>query len=261
MAVGPVLIVLAAEAVACRDSLDGRHIPFVFVHVPKTAGSSIHGLMSRAGYYSGYLNRDVWAQVKWSRRLRRVANGSAPLRKIRVRGQVAVYLGKRRFCSSHHLPPKYVSRRSRVNPYCDPSKTFTVLRHPHDRLLSEYLASRRFGEDDSRLSCSGVNDQLRSWLRAFRREWSFRDCHLVPQWEYVYDDGGRRLVNHLLRFSRLSADLARLLGTPALDMGHENQSPGRKSPAGNCSLDADTSRMVDDIYRKDFELYYNATRQ
>ena len=194
------------------------------IHIPKTAGRTI----TREG------------RVPCLRMPQVVANGSA----------LSPYYWPVP-CSSWHTPPRLFAR----DPYVALGfVTICVTRHPLDRLVSEFkmrqpdhlarpldeqrrqlnefvlqtLGEMRAHADDPQLD-------VRSGRLAPHQFYRGSDCHLLPQFWYVYDGGGsedarrrtaaddsdeqprgaprqpRRTCMHVLRFERLDADFTALL--------------------------------------------------
>ena len=90
---------------------------------------------------------------------------------------------KHQNCPYWHLPPRYWGP---YNPYKD-NKTFCVVRHPVDKAVSEFKMRhpKELNQPDTLL-------KLEKWLR-IKQWWSGGgiDCHMVPQYEYIWDENGQ----------------------------------------------------------------------
>lgn len=126
---------------------------------------------------------------------------------------------------------------------------FMIVREPVARLVSEYRHSRAMGRLDARLPFSAW---LRVSLAARRLDPAFRNNHLRPQAEFTCFDA------QVFRFEDglencLSAVAARLGVNARLNLPHERQSPG-------CQVEVtpeDCNRIAR-AYRADYERFHYA---
>ena len=152
----------------------------------------------------------------------------------------------------------------------DGYSTFSVVRNPCDRFLSCYrfsISDRNFWHrkggvpHSDRVFCSihdidEILEALHSqvdpdtgWLRSgdlVHQSW-------MPQFRYV-TDGGRIVVDRLLRFETLSSDYAVLAhdyGLGGNTLKHMNRSD---VPQDFVTLSGKQLDMIHEIYRKDFEI-------
>ena len=110
----------------------------------------------------------------------------------------------------------------------DQRLTFAVVRNPWDRALSHYLHRRRTvrGElsPDSTLSFA---DWLEKVHNARDRTYRNHEQMFIPQYEWLHDDGGSRLVDTVIRFESLAADFEDIcvrLGRPGTTLPHHKRS-------------------------------------
>lgn len=202
----------------------------VFVHIPKTGGQSVESV---------FLN-DLG--LKWRDRallgLRRNGDCAAgPERLAHLYGDEYVRLG--------HMAAQEFQDYTR----------FTVVRHPYDRVISEYRyrlkAQTKRGTIGAVLSfddflCRDVSDDHRDLSR-----------HMQTQARYVQDGQGGCLIEHILRFETLAQDIAPLFvqvfGGPRA-LPHAN----RSDPViafGRDDLTAAQKTLLADRYRVDFEMF------
>ena len=140
----------------------------VFLHIPKTGGTSLSNAYGRM-----FIGRNYTKSAK--------AVG----------------------CTSYwHIPP----RRFEKNPY-EGKKVFCVVRDPVDRAISEF--KMRFHDD---LKSPDVVSRMNTWLGDGARgsgggikghgPWNRGglDCHMVPQYAYVWGSDGTRTCDHVIRF-------------------------------------------------------------
>jgi hypothetical protein len=88
-----------------------------------------------------------------------------------------------RACTPWHLPPRYWVPS---NPYAG-RKVYCVLRHPVEKVISEFKMRSKPGE----LNGPNVLKNLDLFLKR-KQYWDTGgiDCHMVPQYVYVWDQNG-----------------------------------------------------------------------
>ncbi|MEO0493042.1 MAG: sulfotransferase family 2 domain-containing protein [Actinomycetota bacterium] len=159
----------------------------------------------------------------------------------------------------------------------DDAPLFAVVRHPYDRVASEYAYRRRrlLGcEQNPHLD--GAAEPFEDWVVATFVEGRFRtaaffehtgqpfnsfnmvDGNLiwfVPQTRWLGDADGHRLVEEVVRFERLDADWADFCERHAIDapLHHANASPG--SADVRAAIDDRVKAIIHDHYRSDFEAF------
>ncbi len=153
---------------------------------------------------------------------------------------------------------------------------FSFVRNPWARLVSEYVYRNH------------------AWKYPFKDyifkhfpdpTWSDEYCHVIPQYYFLYDDKGNRLVDFVGKFENLQKDfneVCRLLDIPARHLSHSNPSKSffkLRSDAGFCDrlkrlrgrlswsqkqntfdhyskyYDAETKEYVAELYKKDIEAF------
>ena len=115
--------------------------------------------------------------------------------------------------------------------YSPDTPLFCVVRHPYDRLISEYYFVHVTYANPRAKKNPTSADHLNWWAQMkMRRRWIFsstsdrdpwswypkhmygEDCgHWIPQYDYVYDDEGRQIVEHVLRFENMTAEFDALM--------------------------------------------------
>lgn len=141
--------------------------------------------------------------------------------------------------------------------------TFTIVRHPHARLLSAYYYLKGGGNNglDSVWArrhlheFSDINDFVR---RGLPRPSIRRFMHFRPQWWYIIDASGRPAVRYVLYYERLNQEwsaFAESTGLPS-SLPQVNVSGGGSRLA---DLTEPSKRVIARLYRRDFEeLGYDA---
>lgn len=95
---------------------------------------------------------------------------------------------------------------------------FAFVRNPWDRLVSEYKY---------RLHPHRYDFKTFLFHHFPRPSWTDRYCHVLPQYDFLYDQDGRCLVDFVGRFENLQQDfdeVCRRLGIPPRPIPHDNPS-------------------------------------
>jgi hypothetical protein len=169
------------------------------VHVPKTAGISVeHVFLNLMG-------------LTWETR--------APLL---LRHNDDPTRGPPRL--SHLTAAEYVSLGYLTQQDFDAYFKFSFVRNPWDRLVSEY-----------RYRGYPVRVDFKTFVFEHLPERQFSDLytHIVPQYDFLHDEGGKLLVDFVGRYESLQADfdvVCSRLGLPATPLPHVNGSGARRPP-------------------------------
>jgi len=199
-----------------------RH-EFLFVHIPKTAGTALRRSLEP---YS-----TINSRAGWSKQLSRL-----PIRQSVQDVSFRMHVSAR--WAKIKLPLAAYDR------WCK----FTVVRNPFDRAVSHYhWQSQAPGQRHyKRSQAMSFKDHLRDMQR--RQRW-----HDERQVRYICDRDGKLLVDRVLRFENLPAEfdaLARDLGLDATLAVH-NKSLHR--PYADY-YDEEARQMVIALFRDDFDL-------
>ncbi len=210
----------------------------IFVHVPKTAGTSITALFEPALRWNDLVlgGTDFGERLESAYRLRFGLNKHMWARDIRRTVGDAVWTD-------------YFS--------------FAVVRHPYQRLVSFYNWQR------NAVSHAAPGSPIWSWpaTEAYRQSRSFsafirHETFLTsragkPQAEWVCDEEGRCIVDFVGRFEQLGATIdtvATRVGLGSAHLGVHNASAADRPPAELLHDEADYD-YLHDLYRRDFELF------
>ena len=206
---------------------------FVFVHIPKTAGTSVrHVLQPYCESPTG--------NKRWRRLLRKLGVRQDPA-KAHFRG---------------HDTARQV--RAAFGPAYDTYLTFSVVRNPFDHAVSHYSFLKEAPNAKYREYFGGMSfdDYLsfRNRLTALTPLPPF--ATIKDQTSFVADGAGRIIVSRILKFEELATAFPALLA----ELGIEDQSLPRKraTKARGASLSdyygsEDTVRRVRELYSRDFE--------
>jgi hypothetical protein len=124
-----------------------NQIPLFFIHIPKTAGTSIENFGEKHNFIWGRFYNFEMARES------------------------------QKYCNRWHIPPKYFENNIGWNIYFENKIPFTIVRNPYTRIISEYLYITY------NPSVIGLNEFVKSILT---KHWSDHDCHIIPQSEYTY---------------------------------------------------------------------------
>ena len=193
----------------------------IFIHIPKTAGQSIeHFFLNLHG-------------LSWADR--------APLL---LRYNPDRELGPERL--AHLFASEYVGCGHMEEKQFDGYFKFAFVRNPWARLVSEYNYRKYYNLmsfDDFVLNGFPVNNLYTDRYR-----------HIVPQYDFLYDNSGRILVDYVGRFEALQADfdyICSQIGIAGSKLPYVNS-----STKGNGYIEYyndSTIDLVAGIYKKDIE--------
>jgi len=229
----------------------------VFVHIPKAAGQSVESVfVTRAG-------------LTWETR-----------ETLLLRPNDNPSIGPPRL--AHLLAHEYVELGHMTAEQYQQYFTFSFVRNPWARLVSEYNYRRLLG--DKHFQCS-----FKAFLfKRFPKPES--DCHvhikdyyrhIMPQWKFLYDEEGNQLVDFIGRFETLQQDfnyVCQQLNIDEISLPHKNKT----APSGikqrsklkfrkllskvgftrfeqhrhySGYYDDESKAFVADLYQKDIELF------
>ena len=165
----------------------------LFVHVPKTAGMSIEQVfLQRVG-------------LTWKTRAPLLLGGNDDPR-----------LGPPRL--EHLKAGEYVARGHLTAEQFESYFKFSFVRNPWDRIVSEY-----------KYRGYPVKVDFKTYL--FKHlpaaGWTDTYCHIIPQYDFLYDEAGKLLVDFVGRYERLQADFDKVcarVGIPPTPLPRVNRS-------------------------------------
>lgn len=208
---------------------------FLFVHIPKTAGSSLTELL-----------RPIC--VTPPRTLIRSVMRRLPIKEDPARAHFRV-----------HETAEFIQRKL-SKPIFDQLYSFCVVRNPYDHAFSHYLYMRQFRSAKIArfFAALSFEDYLRYRLQPARL-WDEKFARLPDQAHFVVDRSGTVMVDQVLRFETLSTDMGTItarLGLPSAPLERINPTTakaGRVSLADNYSAEA--IALVQALYARDFKLF------
>ena len=197
-----------------------------FLHIPKTAGSSIELVGAQNG-------------IKWGERDAGMLARNQPT------------CGKN--VSIRHIP---LNCFKLGNPYKD-FKVFAVVRNPIEKIISAYNFLNR-GRNKERNS-----DNLNVWIQeAFEKYKEDPHVHtnmILPQHKFIYYDDPDCEVHHVLRFENIKEEFENLMkeyNRPLILSSERHRVFKSNTGLSRNDLHNDTMNLIKEFYKKDFELWY-----
>ncbi|NNC72244.1 MAG: sulfotransferase family 2 domain-containing protein [Sphingomonadaceae bacterium] len=207
----------------------GEELGYIFVHVPKTAGSSIEAVLEKRSRSVNFSQMAGLVEAI-----------------TRNNDSRATKIGGHKHAAARDL-------RSALTPVLyDELLSFGVVRDPWQRMRSRYYYARGLKKDDIAEPINGSLDEFALWA-----------CQHRPSSlsERLADDDGRLLVRRVLRNESLNEDFGELteeifgqrLSLPMLNVS--------KRPAAEEAFGAKAAAAIRSTYANDFALFGYTERQ
>ena len=223
------IVLVRRKLISCSE----RFSRLSFIHIPKTAGTTIEELGSRQG-------------ILWGR--------------YHLENDVALTQSKTKdVYYNWHVPPRFCGQH---NPYKN-SATFCVVRDPVSRIVSEY---KWFHADDH--SKDNPTD-MNTWLDNMLTEnnvyvtggidgHGHKHGHLFPQHFYVYNTSGKKTCDHVLLMDDLTHQFNRLMkqyGIDTVRMTDDTRYNDSDFTVSESDIDPSNLSKIRELYKEDFKLY------
>lgn len=191
-----------------------------FIHIPKNAGTTIENVANNNNIKWGKFNSDLRNHTNFKE------------------------------CTYWHTPPKYFNKGS----YYDSKDTFCVVRNPYSRIVSEY--KYRFGKDKTKLTKKALNEWIQNELVKLVNTNNFKyNCHLIPQYDYIYDNNGNKTCKHILKSENLNDEFNNLMKDYDIDLQLKDEKDNVSSGGLSVKdLDEKSKNIIYEIYKKDFDV-------
>lgn len=216
--------------------------PLEFIHITKTGGSSVEkAAWSGAGIKWGVCHFQVDHMIGCN-------TPDYPVETYFREGGTEPW----------HIPIQFHSKPS----YVENKRTFAIVRNPYERMISEYY-SKWGGLMSGHVDRENVDINDRTVMNRFlmgkATQKERHATHYRPQHEYIYDENGRKIVDHVLRFENIQEEFPKLMALYGLENKVVLESGGRTNAAENKrlgfqDLDVETVQAINRLYQKDFEL-------
>ena len=194
---------------------------YIFVHIQKTGGSSIHSVFDQLGL---------------------VEDGPEYLR-----GKITSEFFRKKFPYTnywHHLKAKDIKAVIPLNIWNSFFK-FAFVRNPWDRALSIYSYRKQQVDNPKSVNYrQNIPDSFEQWLQ---------ESAPSPQLEHLADDNGNVLMDFIGRFENLQADFQAIcsrINLPPINLPHIRKSAHKRYTD---SYSPQARQLVDELYKSDIE--------
>ena len=207
----------------------------IYVKIPKTAGTSIlETFLQPHGFSITEWDNDVVTNINHVDAIRISDVFRMPGRTKRYNGWHTSARDIQRFLGADFA--RY--------------RRFASVRHPYDRLVSNYEYQRSKGREVD--SFDRFVDALAHHPHQLHRQ---VQLHAVPQWFWLCNDAGEPLIDRIVRWESIDVDFAQLRSDwrlPSAALPHRNKSDRRRGLQRYFTSRV-TCEIVDDLYACDFQ--------
>lgn len=229
-----------------------KDLKCVFIHIPKTAGTSIERVLCPPVKYSstaGNRPNHGWHVTK---------NGTFTISSVVDTNLFGGWNEEHKFWMQH-------ATMQQINDLYEESVSeyfkFTFIRNPYERAVSDWMFLRGERGDPNK------NIQSKTFLKYLNRTGHFKEMlttrndkrtridHTYPQCDFIYDKNGNCLVDFIGRFENLQADFNTIcdkIGIPRQKLPHEKK---RNYKHYTEYYDEETKQIVAQLYARDIELF------
>ena len=233
---------------------------FIFIHIPKTAGSSMNMVWGEGNYGS-------------QQAMIRGVESSDAFKKIRV----SIFNEKKNSLyfenSVDYAHPFYPINKFLVQPYIDDPSYFSCafVRNPFDRVVSAYTyASRRKefegneGNTDPDFNFSSFTEFCKSYLTKddLCDPVTKYNVHFLPQYKFLYDpeeadsDNGKPFVSYVGKFENIEKDFNYICKKINIKNATLPKIRNQKRKKHYSEYyDEESRAIVESVYKKDLELF------
>jgi len=192
-----------------------RQLNLLFIHIPKTGGSSVENFLKRQ------YEQTVCQPQK-------VLFDEPNLRKINLQHQVYRTL--------------YKYKELLKLPFDDKMRIITIVRNPYDRIISDLYWFKLIKRDSKYTQA-----QIYSIIKNIYLKKAI-DNHSTPQYKYLIDDEGKIPSNiTIMRCEHLTNDMKKY--------GFDEYCGKDTSQSYKHMLNSDSIKFINNLYKKDFELF------
>jgi len=167
---------------------------FIFVHIPKTGGTSVTAALHNAGVVFDFDGDGIWG------RLEALPNGADVLRRLKRTFPINTIV----HFAEKHLPAQ-ILREFVTREVWQRAFSFAIVRNPWDLVVSTYFFIAEHRGDFDRLEPDYADIIGRSDFARFVRLYPMIAS---DQTSMIEDDAGRIIVDFVGRFERLAEDFA-----------------------------------------------------
>jgi len=206
-----------------------------FIHITKTGGTTIEKSAAEAGIRWG-------ACLYGVKGINNICNKQSISREAKLQGFTSN--GK---LIRWHVPPHWF-----VNNPLKNNVTFTVVRNPYTRAISEYYC-KYFGYKGKDIN---NKTKMNNWIRMKAKNHR-KGNHMSPQYHYVYNKHDKKIVDHVLRFENLTEEFNELMKKYFLNitLGKKTNVGRNSSSFSVANLTRLTIKMINSVYAEDFKFF------
>lgn len=216
-----------------------------FVHITKTGGTSIEELGQKYGHHWG---------------------------KFDIEYRDALYKNPniRKKKDWYHYPIRYIPKKELSN-LKKKYDFFTVVRNPYSRVVSEYYCEwggypRVPPSDDKKQFNKDIHDSLlnmKQWIEEIKEGKSspIMHGHNIPEYLFVYDESGRKIVKNVIYFEDLDNQFNDLMKKYNVNI-HMNKNFKKNPSRTNVKvkfteddLSKENIKLINEIYAQDFQRF------
>lgn len=204
--------------------IDHEH-KFIFIHIPKCAGTSVYKALIPENDW--HYNINVTKHGGWDA-------------KNKIYKQHATALQTKEF----------------YRPDFDNYFSFTFTRNPWSKVVSDYFwMTNSDGRMRKGTFLEYLNNENDFDLENLKKETFYRYDHIIPQTDFILDKNGENMVNFIGRFENLQNDfdiICEKIGIPQQQLPHKNKTNHKHYTE---YYDEETRQIVADKYAKDIEYF------
>jgi hypothetical protein len=198
-----------------------------FIHITKTAGTAIEDIGRENG-------------VKWGR----FSKVNIKYNRMMTRSELNEFF---------HIPFCYVSNINELKKKYD---FFAIVRDPYDRCISEiYWWYQIILKEQKDMSLDELNNNICHYIKDHK---DVLYGHWIPQYKYIYDNTGVKLVDHVLKFEDLPNNFNQLMVKYNLKIKLDRVINKSNKAYSVKDLYPETLKLIETYYLVDFEKFgYN----
>ena len=201
--------------------------PLKFIHITKNAGTSIENIANKKNY-------------KWGRF-----------------DQSLSFLGR----VFWHQPFQFCHKEAHKKMIINKFDLFAVVRHPYDRCVSEYFCRWGGPRGNVTRTKEHMNNYIQDKVRKVKNKKEilgrniWRDLcygHFIPQFYYIYDGKGCKMVKHILKFEELQTQFNQLMKRYKIPLELDRHDNVNKRNLSVDDLTQETKDLIYTVYERDF---------
>ena len=173
-----------------------------------------------------------------------------------VRSNRKALEARRKSGNRQHIPPRYW-RNWQYRKNRDNIHLFAIVRNPYDRAISEYYQYFKSGFHQPPLNISANDPDFLNEFIQTRYRRSDGDL-FIPQYEYIFDHQGNRIVDHILHFESLHDVFPKLMACYGLNITLPDEPVNRRQTGAKLKrndLSPQSIALINEVEKISFELF------